>query len=164
MKLFFLARSNDCKLLMTSSQKSVTRSLSPLGFWILCLNQARSWGTTWCWPLWNRTLLDAVLLQLLGILSYRGIVTVEFMSLTRLLLSISHKSSFVTLALVSVAEARELCLVTSWSGWLPADWDTPLTVIYNRVGRWQWDVCETVVHRFLNTYSKVFSAGCRLVS
>lgn len=84
--------------------------------------------------------------------------------LTWLLLSNSRKSSFVTLALVSVAEARELCLVTSWSGWLPADWDTPLTVIYNGVGWWQWDVCGTVVHRFLNTYSKVFPAGCHLVS
>lgn len=54
---------------------------------------------------------------------------------------------------MSVAEARGFHLMMSWSGWLPANWNTPLTIIFNEVVWWQWGVCGTVVHHFLNTYS-----------
>lgn len=51
-----------------------------------------------------------------------------------------HKSYFATLALVSVAETRGFCFMISWSRWLPADWDTPLT------GNSQWGGLVTVVY------------------
>ena len=59
--------------------------------------------------------------------------------LARFFLAISHTSSFVNLALISVVETRGFHLMISSSGWLP---DTPLTVTYSGVDWWQWDILE----------------------
>lgn len=128
----------------------------PLVFWFLCLNQAKSWGTTRCWCLWNCTPLDASSWG--SKQPWDGHCWI-YTSPARLLLSILHETYFAALTLVSVVETRGFALWSLGLGGYLLTETLLWLVIYNGVGWWQWTLCGTVSI----TCSRVFPSGCYIV-